>query len=179
MAQRVTEDDVLVFFYSGHGSQTRGQVSVTEPDGLDETIRLRGGAMRDDAMAGLVAPIRGTVLFALDSCYSGGFARDVISAPRRIGLFSSEEDTLSNVAPQYNAGGYLSYWLRLAVAGAADTDHDGTLRVGELVDYLYGQFGAHRNETNTTSNGGGTTFQNLVVARGSVVNTDLLFSYPQ
>lgn len=179
IAPRVTESDVLVFFYSGHGSQLRGTVSAIEPDGLDETIRLRGGNMRDDDFAALVAPVRGLVLFALDSCYSGGFARDVVSAPNRIGVFSSEEDVLSNVAERYRAGGYLSYFLRLGIAGAADVDRDGTLRVGELTDYLFAQFALHRGETATTGNGGGATFQNLAVSRGSVVNTDLLLRYPR
>lgn len=179
MAAQVGEEDLLIFFYSGHGGQHAGAVSVTEPDGLDETIHLRGGPVLDDDLAQWMAPIRGHVLVALDSCYSGGFARDVVAMPRRVGIFASEEDTLSDVAGRYSAGGFLSYWLRLGVDGAADANRDGTLRVGELVDYLYVMFGDHRREMPTTSNGGGVTFQHLVVARGSVVATDLLMRYPE
>lgn len=179
MARLVSEDDLLMVFYSGHGSQVRGTAGVEEPDGLDETIRLRGGSVRDNDLAAWIAPVRGTVLVALDSCHAGGFARDVVAAPGRIGLFASEEDVLSDVAPRYGAGGFLSYWLRLGLGGEADVNHDGTVRVGELVDYLYAQFGDHRVEMPTSGNGGGATWQHLVVARGSVVNTDLLLRYPE
>ncbi len=179
MGAQMGEEDLLFVFYSGHGGQQVGTVGVVEPDGLDETIRLRGGTVLDDELAAWLAPIRGQVLLALDSCYSGGFARDVVSMPRRVGLFASEEDTLSDVAGRYGAGGFLSYWLRLALEGVADGNRDGSLRVGELVDYLYVAFGDHRREMRTTSNGGGETVQHLVVARGSVVLTDLVLRYPE
>lgn len=179
MATRVNADDLLIVFYSGHGGQRAGTVSVTEPDGLDETIVLRGATISDDEFAGWIAPVRGTVLVALDSCYSGGFARDVVAGPRRFGFFASEEDTLSDVASIYNAGGFLSYWLRLALGGAADVNEDATIRVGELSDYLYAQYAEHGSEMPTTSSGGGATIQHLVVARGSVANTDLLLRFPQ
>src|SRR5690606_12403046 len=84
-------DDLFVFFYSGHGNQQRGRISATEPDGKDETIELYDGAVTDDELAQLLAQVRTqTALVIIDSCFSGGFARDVVSRPGVMGLFSSE-----------------------------------------------------------------------------------------
>jgi hypothetical protein len=174
MVSRLSEDDVLIVFYSGHGRQTRGTTSVTEPDGMDETIALRGGNITDDEMGTLLAPARGTVVLALDSCYSGGFARDVITGPRRIGLFASEEDMLSQVAQRFSAGGYLSYWLRTGLNGEADRNHDGLVLVGELCDYLLDRFAQYRGRIATTGNGNFDTQQQPRIERGSVEPASLL-----
>jgi hypothetical protein len=174
MVARVEEDDVLLVFYSGHGRQIRGTTSATEPDGMDETIALRGGNITDDEMATLLTPARGTVLLALDSCYSGGFARDVIAGPRRIGLFASEEDVLSQVAQRFSAGGYLSYWLRTGLGGEADRNHDGLVLVGELTDYLLDRFAQYRGSISTTGNGDFSTQQQPRLERGSVEPASLL-----
>jgi hypothetical protein len=166
-------------FYSGHGRQVRGAVSSTEPDGMDETIALRGGNITDDEMSALLAPARGTVLLALDSCYSGGFARDVINGPRRVGLFASDEDVLSQVAERFRAGGYLSYWLRTALAGEADRDRDGFLLLGELTDYLLDRFAQFRGRIATTGNGDFATQQSPRIERGSVEPATLLLRLPE
>lgn len=165
MVSQLGEDDVLVVFYSGHGRQIRGTTSVTEPDGMDETIALRGGNLTDDEMGQLLAPARGTVLLALDSCYSGGFARDVITGPRRIGLFASEEDVLSQVAQRFSAGGYLSYWLRTGLGGEADRNRDGLLLAGELCDYVLDRFAQYRGRISTTGNGDYDTQQQPRIER--------------
>jgi hypothetical protein len=179
MVTRLEEDDVLLVFYSGHGRQVRGAVSSTEPDGMDETIALRGGNITDDEMSTLLAPARGTVLLALDSCYSGGFARDVINGPRRVGLFASDEDVLSQVAERFRAGGYLSYWLRTALAGEADRDRDGFLLLGELTDYLLDRFAQFRGRIATTGNGDFATQQSPRIERGSVEPATLLLRLPE
>ncbi len=49
----------------------------------------------------------GRVLLVFDSCFSGGFGKDVIAAPGRMGLFSSEEDVTSMVADKFRQ----SRWL--------------------------------------------------------------------
>ncbi|MBL8684475.1 MAG: caspase family protein [Myxococcales bacterium] len=176
---QLDEDDVLLIFYSGHGRQVRGAVSPTEPDGMDETIALRGGGITDDEMSAILAPARGTVILALDSCYSGGFARDVINGPRRIGLFASDEDVLSQVAERFSAGGYLSYWLRTAFSGEADRNHDGLLLLGELSDYLLDRFAQFRGRIATTGNGDFATQQHPRIERGSVEPGALVLRLPE
>ncbi len=104
----ITQDDTLVIFYSGHGNRIEraGGPNNTDPDGMDETIDLYDGSLIDDELAALLDGVNaGIVLLVFDSCFSGGFAKDVVSAPGRMGLFSSEEDVTSQVAFKFQAGG--------------------------------------------------------------------------
>lgn len=166
LGARATQQDVFVFFYSGHGGQVTEVRRGNEIDGQDETILLQDGTIRDDEMDALLDDINSdTTLFALDSCHSGGFARD-LDSPRRIGMYSSEEGVLSDTAPRYGAGGFLSHWLRLGVEGQAASP-GGAVRVGDLINYVARQFADHRAEMTTTGDNGFATDQRLVVTRGA------------
>lgn len=175
MAQRVGPDDLFVFFYSGHGGRREGGSSdVREIDGADEYIFVYDGELLDDEMGQLFDGIHSRVaVLALDACFAGGFAKDVITAPGRIGLFSSEEDVTSAVAGAFQAGGYLSHFLRTGIAGEADADpHDGVLTVGELTHYLNLQFGRHVRDVRMSEG-----YQHLVVDRGAVRTSQVLWAY--
>jgi len=180
MAQQVGPNDVFLFFYSGHGGQRPSQSDPNELDRRDETIVLYDQEMLDDEMANLYAQLHGRLgLIALDSCFSGGFAKDVIRAAGRMGMFSSEEDLTSSVAGQFQAGGYLSHFLRMGIAGEADSGpRDGTLTAGELSHYLFRQFGAHVGDVGATDQNFARSFQHLVIDRGAVSVSELLFAYP-
>ena len=168
----MTADDVFIFFFSGHGSQIPGN----EFDDTDETIVLFDGEMRDDELAELFDLIPGRVaIVALDSCFSGGFARDVISRENRMGIFSSEEDVTSNVAVRFEAGGFLSYFLREGLAGAADIEPmDRVITAGELTQYLRQQWAQHMLNERTETSDSESAWQNLVIDRGSVKVSDVI-----
>jgi hypothetical protein len=172
----MSPDDVFVFFYSGHGNQ----ISGSEFDGNDETLVLYDGEFRDDEMADLFDLIPGRVaIIALDSCFSGGFARDVISEPGRMGIFSSEEDVTSNVAVRFAAGGFLSYFFRNGIGGAADIDPvDGAITAGELAQYLRQQWAQHMLNERTETSSAENAWQNLVIDRGSVKVSDVIMYNP-
>ena len=174
VAEAAGPDDVFVFFYSGHGDSVP---NARELDGRDETLALIDGDVTDDEVNGWFDAVESRMgLIALDSCFSGGFARDVISAPGRMGIFSSEEDVTSNVASRFQAGGYLSFFLRSAFEGAADVEpSDGILTAGELTQYLRRQW-ATQNLTNETTQSVDETlaYQNLVIDRGSVKVDDVV-----
>jgi hypothetical protein len=174
MASQIGPDDVFVFFYSGHGGQTPGATDSREIDGSNEFLQVYDGPLVDDELGTLFDGIRGRLsLIALDACHSGGFAKDVITRPGRVGMFSSEEDVLSAVASQFQAGGYLSHFLRTGVSGEADTDPtDNVLTVGELTHYVYRQFGAHAQDIHMAA-----TYQHLVVDRGAVGVDQVFWSY--
>ena len=174
MATMVGAEDIFVFFYSGHGGQAANSQDVREIDGTDEYLALYDGRLMDDELGQLFDRLHARVaMVAIDACYSGGFAKDVITRPGRMGLFSSEEDVLSAVAGQFQAGGYLSYFLRTAVSGAADTDPvDRVLTAGELTHYVYSQFGQHATDVHLAS-----AYQHLVVDRGAVRVDQVLWSY--
>ena len=176
-------DDLFVFFFSGHGDRTdRSSRQAADPDGLDETITLYDDDITDDEMNRLLAPIRARVLFALDSCFAGGFSKDVISSPRRMGLFSSEEDVTSGVADKFRAGGYLSKFLFDGIAEQrADKDKDGAITAIELSQYLHDRYRADVKSSKAvtdnfvSTSGRDTGYQHLVVDRGSIAPFEVLF----
>jgi hypothetical protein len=175
VSQQIRPDDVFVFFYSGHGSQGgAGSRDSREIDGRDESIVLHDGDLLDDELARMFDGIRaGVSVAALDSCFSGGFSKDLITRPGRIGLFSSEEDVLSAVASQFQAGGYLSHFMRTGVQGEADADPaDGVLTVGELTHFVYRQFAQHATDVQLQG-----AYQQLVVDRGAVPVNQVLWRY--
>ncbi|XAM00660.1 pre-peptidase C-terminal domain-containing protein [Phycisphaeraceae bacterium D3-23] len=139
-------DDMFVFFYSGHGDQVArsGGTDIADPDGNDETLSVYDGDISDDEFAAMLDDINaGTTLVVVDSCFSGGFAKDIVTKPGRIGLFSSEGDCLSMVAEKYQAGGYLSLFFTDAFnkdKDEADINGDHMLTAHELTFYLQQRF---------------------------------------
>ena len=171
VASQIQPNDTFVFFWSGHGGQASAPSS--DPDeltGHDQFIFVYDGEIIDNTMAEWIDQVHALTLFSLDSCYSGGFAKDVVHRPGVVGMFSSEADVTSAVALQFQAGGYLSHFLRLGLQGNADDDpHDGTTQVGELTHYVWDQWAQHAADVRAS---GG--YQQLVEERGSVA-TDQVF----
>ncbi len=181
LAARATADDVVVVFYSGHGNvqpvpETGDPVEL---DGLDETVVMVDGQVTDTEVAHeLDALHANTLILALDSCHAGGFAEDVIRRPGRMGIFSSDEDVLSDTAEPRRAGGYVSWYLRRGVLGEGDyKPHDGVLYAGELTDYMYEGFVTDHRYMNPE--GHLDPAQRLVIRRGSVGWNDVLWVYPR
>lgn len=179
LARRAQPSDVVLVFFSGHGNVQPAQGDANELDGLDETIVLFDGALTDHDVANELSAIRaGTVILALDTCHSGGFADDWVRAPGRIGLFSSDADVLSDTAQPRRAGGYLSWYLRRGVLGEADyKPRDGVLHAGELTDYLLE--GMVRDHRLMNADGSVEPAQRFVMPRGGVVWNDVLWVYPR
>ncbi len=183
LAAQTGPEDTFVLFYSGHGDRIERATGpeVFDPDSLDETLELYDGAISDDELRVMLDAVRaGTTLLLLDSCFSGGFAKDVISVPGRMGLFSSEEDLTSQVAFKFRAGGYLSYFLDEAIGDRlADEDQNGNVTALELSEYVHARY---REDIKPASGGsvsraGGaqSSYQRLVVDRGSIGPFDVLF----
>jgi len=180
----IGSDDTLVIFYSGHGDRVPRAAgpNSTDPDGMDETIELYDGAMLDDELAALLDDSNaGTILLVMDSCFSGGFSKDIVSRPGRMGLFSSEEDVTSQVAFKFQAGGYLSVFFDEAIReGYADRDENGELTAIELSQYLHGRYRADVKSLGETSfvrtSGPQAAYQHLVVDRGGVGPYNVLFN---
>ena len=179
VARLAGPDDLFLFFYSGHGTQIPGQTSETEPDGRNEAIVLRDHIVTDDEMGQWFQGVHSRMaLIALDACFSGGFARNVITRPGIMGLFSSEEDLTSAVAGKFQAGGYLSHFLRTALAGDADENHDGTITAGELSAYLRHEFASEVSDVEAETMDRQRNYQFLVVERGGVKIDDLVLAVP-
>ncbi|MGE0740107.1 MAG: pre-peptidase C-terminal domain-containing protein [Hyphomonadaceae bacterium] len=175
IAANAGPDDLFIFFFSGHGSQTDDQTGSQEADRREESIVLRDGEVGDDEMAQWFAAVRARVaIIALDSCFSGGFARDVVNRPGVMGLFSSEEDLTSQVASKFQAGGYLSHFLRTGLGGEADSNRNGVITAGELSTYLWRKFATEVEDVEATTREEQQSYQRLVVDRGGVKIDDAL-----
>ena len=175
VAAQAGPDDIFLFFYSGHGSQEAGTFSALEPDGRTESIVMRDGLITDVEMAELFDTLDTRLsMIVLDSCFSGGFARNVVDRPGVIGLFSSEEDLTSQVAVKFQAGGYLSHYLRTGLTGEANMDGDDLITAGELTTYLRRKFAAEVMDVQTQTMDGQRSYQHLVVERGGVQVDDVV-----
>ncbi|HRO04092.1 MAG TPA: caspase family protein, partial [Terricaulis sp.] len=176
IAAQVGPNDLFFFFFSGHGGQEPSRQGSNELDGREEFLALRDGYLYDDEMARLFGALRSRLsIIALDACFSGGFARDVITNPRVMGLFSSDEDLTSAVAGKFQAGGYLSHFLRTGFQGEADENRDGVITAGELHSYLWRRFASEQN-IGARSMDGERSYQRLVVDRGGVKIDDVVIA---
>ncbi len=186
LAARADDRTMFVLFYSGHGGQyERMSFQRQDPDGKDESIELFDAPLLDDDLDALLSSLPSSrQLIVLDACFSGGFSKDVISQPGRMGLFSSEEDIVSAVALKFEAGGFLSRFFADAVAQRqADQDHNGAVTALELSHYL-----SERYVQDVRSEGGAVAMlvaretrpehQKLVVDRGSIGLYESLFLLP-
>lgn len=182
VGSRAGPDDVFVFFYSGHGGRVeRSGPQSTDPDAMDETLELFDRGLTDDDFSALLSEIHpGIAMLVLDACFSGGFSKDVVSVPGRIGFFSSEEDVTSSVAAKFRAGGYLSHFMADAVGDRlADADGDDAISAIELSQYLYERYRADVKsggpDDYVRTGGPQTGYQHLVVDRGSIRPNQVLF----
>jgi hypothetical protein len=182
MARNIGPEDTFVFFYSGHGSRIpRSDPQPTDPDALDETLELYDAEITDDSMRELLGQVPANrVILLLDACFSGGFSKDVISVPGRMGLFSSEEDVTSSVAAKFRAGGYLAVFLADAIGDhLADADGDGQINAIELSQYVHERYRSDLKSGGlgdfVRTGGPQLGYQHLVVDRGSIGPYEVLF----
>ena len=122
MAQRVTAQDTLVFFFDGHGGAT--------------VLDMVGPDLSRSELGRMMTAVRGRQLVVLDSCNAGGFSSVVQGRPERAGLFSSRADQESSTAPEVGAGGWLAYFFRRAVEGEVRPRADGSLDFGAVTQYV-------------------------------------------
>lgn len=175
VAAQAGPEDIFLFFYSGHGAQNRGVVSPFEPDGMTETIVMVDGQISDAEMGEMFASVDARLaMIVMDSCFSGGFARNVVTRPGIMGMFSSEEDLTSQVAGKFQAGGYLSHFLRTGLGGEANADGDDMITAGELTQYLRRRYAIDVADVRTQTIDGQRSYQNLVVERGGVQVDDVV-----
>jgi hypothetical protein len=175
MAGMVGPVDVFIFFFSGHGSRVEasGRNASLEVDGMDETLALVDTDLVDDHLAEMFNEIDAMLkIGVLDSCHSGGVAEDISRFPNTVGFASSEEDVLSDFAPELNAGGYLSVFFKEAIDGDGDLDGDGVVMVGELARFLVTRY----LEAGPTTDQALYGYPELVHERG-LVSQDAIFCW--
>ena len=179
VAAQAGPDDMFLFFFSGHGGQEPTPVTGLEPDGKAETLVLTDGEITDAELGRLFASLDTRLaLLVVDACFSGGFARNVVDRPGVMGVFSSEEDLTSAVADKFQAGGYLSHFVRAGMSGEADADGDRLVTAGELATFLRRQFRVEVEDVQAETQDGQRNYQNLVIDRGGVQVDDVIVRLP-
>ncbi len=135
MRNQADADDVILFYYSGHGGQGKSRKSNDE-----ETLSLPSGEQFGESkLAKLLNQFpQGTSKYViLDSCFSGGFAKlgqtltnTVVAAASRFNETATAyypDGTPDNVY-----GGIFTSWLLDGFrAAAADTNHDSRVDLEE------------------------------------------------
>jgi Caspase domain len=132
LAAKASKDDVVLFYYAGHGSQVTNSRS-DEPDKLDETIvpadsRIGASDIRDKELRTLFNRMldRGARLTViLDACHSGSGARGLPSGARVRGVSADQRD----IADGKNYGPRPENRGALVIAASQDFD-----RAYETVD---------------------------------------------
>lgn len=174
VAAEAGPDDLFLFFFSGHGVQHDSD-ALHELDGRGEYLSLHDGDLSDLELAEMFGRLNTRLsMVVIDACFSGGFARDIVNRPGVMGIFSSEEDLTSSVASKFQAGGYLSHFLREGIGGAADENGDRLVTAGELSTYLREQFRTEVHAVQATTSDGQRNYQNLVIDRGGVQVDDVI-----
>jgi hypothetical protein len=178
VADSAGRDDIFLFFFSGHGGQLP-TADPSETDGLDETIAMFDREVRDDEMRRWLETVRaGRVIIAIDACFSGGFARDVITRDGELGLFSSEEAFTSIVPPDLQSGGYLAAFLQRAFAGEADVGPaDHVIQTGELRRFLEEAYDHEIKSADARTRDGRRGRQRIVVQGAASHLSDTLLVY--
>lgn len=132
ISRRAGEEDRLVVFYSGHGSQEApGSGGAEEADGMNEVLCFYDEDLNDDSIRELLMDFPGYCYLFADACHSGGFVND----------FSAEDGILLVTAAREDKSvseRILTPILLEASRGAADSDGDGKITAGELVAHVDG-----------------------------------------
>jgi hypothetical protein len=158
---------------------------------MDETISMFDADIRDDELGTMLDGVRsGLAMVVIDACFSGGFSKDVINKPGRVGFFSSEEDVVSAVASKFRAGGFLPVFFAEAVGDHRGDMENADLNPGpdrqltllELSQYLRDRYGTEVKGDMAGPGGGGVSrrelnYQHLVVDRGGVDAYTVMFRW--
>jgi uncharacterized caspase-like protein len=143
--------DTVYIFVAGHGTvDSTGAYILTadsDPENLSRTA-LPMGELHTAVNAEMTKAAR--VILLADVCRAASIAgtkTDSLGAEVKglgegqgelLGLMAARPKELSNEAPQFGGGhGAFTWSLLRGLSGAADTDKDGFVTVGELIAFVY------------------------------------------
>ncbi|ALM75205.1 caspase family protein [Thermococcus barophilus] len=148
LKSKVTPDDEVVFYFSGHGST--GRAADGDSEVIDEAIVVHDGNPDGQILLIWDGQLKAwfedfptsRVIFIFDSCYSGGMTD--LAADGRIIAMASGEREFSLESAEWGHGQFTYYFFLEGIdLGYADVyDHDGDpttsdVTVEEAFDYAY------------------------------------------
>ena len=127
-----TANDIVVFFFSGHGYQG----GFAAYDGPMDYQVVRNG------MAG--SKCKNKMIFA-DACFSGkirtdaGHSQSSVAASKKanVMLFLSSRSNETSIERRDMKNGFFTAYLQRGLRGAADTNRDRTITAKELFNYVH------------------------------------------
>jgi len=133
ISEVATPNDLLIIFYSGHGSQWGDMAPFDETDGLDEALCFIDRDMIDDSLATLLnhVPV-GELLVLVDACFSGGQIRGKSKgelSPQSVGA-GLAEDLIQSVDGVGSKD--LDDMMRSVVAITASADDESSIESASL-----------------------------------------------
>ena len=142
------KEDTVYILIAGHGTaDSNGAFILTydaDPADLSKTA-MPMGELR--ALVEQSLTRAGRVIFLVDVCRAAAVAGqravgDTVAkfgdaSGEMLGLMAARPTELSNEGPEYGGGhGAFTYSVLKGLSGAADTDKDGFVTAGELIDYV-------------------------------------------
>jgi uncharacterized caspase-like protein len=149
MADTATEDDSILFYFSGHGLDGNGTPCLFAND--SRLNILNESAIEIDSMKEILQSSAARIkIMILDACHSGAligksnvgpmtkaFEESVIHAPEGFAILSScKQNQISCEAPELGHGVF-SHFLTEALKGAADYDKDLKVTISDLNRYTH------------------------------------------
>lgn len=130
ITRRAGEEDRLIVFYSGHGSQEApGSGGGEETDGMNEVLCFYDEDVNDDTLHDILSDFPGYSYLFADACNSGGLVNDFNETDGVLLVTAARED--KSVSERI-----LTPILLEASRGAADSNDDGIITAGELVSHV-------------------------------------------
>ena len=158
LGSQVGEQDVVVVFFSGHGTTAPGSNGRSHYYLIPHDGRLgdpEGTALRDDVVEELVGQIPAKqVVVLLDACFSGragqlarvkgvsagtgvpGAGGIFVEATQGRVVISASRPNQPSVEDPATRHGVFTHFLLEALSGAADLDRDGMITVLEVFQYV-------------------------------------------
>jgi uncharacterized caspase-like protein len=150
LRREMTQQDVAVLFFSGHGMNDSDGSYYLLPQNVDRE-NLLGTGIADGDLKKALAALPGRVIAILDTCHAGALGGD-----RRKGPANLSEDLIrdlvtddygvivmaSSMSREFSlesnrlGHGYFTLALSEGLTGKADTNGDGTVYLNELDSYV-------------------------------------------
>ena len=155
---RAAAEDVLLFYFSGHGRSKHQKLYLCGPD-TDSSLLPSTALLNDTLNAILSDCVAQVKVLILDCCHSGAFKGDAIAQQLRgKGLFVLSATMPAELAPDADLDGQPSPFTAALIAGltgGAASNAAGEVTLENLYTYLQGAL-AGRSEPSRNFNGYGS-----------------------
>ena len=151
LKQQMTQNDVGVVFFSGHGQKDAEGSLYLLPVDVD-TNDLLTTAMPRVVFMNALAGMPGRVITLLDACHAGAIdgdrrkdgpggltdelVRDLVTDDYGVIVMASSTGRESSLESNAQRQSYFTYALTEGLSGKADLNHDGVVYLNELDNYV-------------------------------------------